>query len=59
VGAEEERRSAAARLELAIHVPHRRSDRRAGIVFVDRQAEVAQVADDDVRDRALLTGWAP
>ena len=60
VRAEEDRRAAAvpARLDAAVQVPHVRADRRAGVVFLDGQAEVAQVARDRVGNRALLTGRA-
>ena len=40
--------------EPAVEVADVRADLRAGVVFVDRQAEIAQVADDGVRDRALV-----
>src|SRR5712691_12525335 len=49
--------SAVAWLETAVEVPHRRADLRAGLVLVDLEPEVAQIADDDVRHGTLLAGW--
>ena len=54
VRAEEDRRPRRRRLEAAEDVAHRRADLRPGVVLVDGRAEIAQVAGDDVGDRALL-----
>ena len=54
VRAEEDRVAAVGRFEAAVDVADVRADLRARIVLVDRQPEIAQVADHDVRNRALL-----
>ena len=54
VGAEEERRAPNCRLETDVDVPHGRPDRRAAVVFVRVEAQPAEVAEHDVRDRPLL-----
>jgi hypothetical protein len=58
VRAEEDRRPAVGRLQPAIDVAHVRAHLCARVVLVDREPEVAQVADDDVGDLALLAGRA-
>ena len=56
VRAEEDRRPAAVpvRPDAAVEVAHVRADGRAGVVLVDGQAEVPQIARDRVRNGTLL-----
>ena len=54
VRAQEERRAVGGRLETCVEVPHRRADACAGVVLVDVEREIAQVAGDRVGDRPLL-----
>ena len=60
VGAQEERDAAvrALRLQAAEQVADRRAHDGAGVVLVDLEREVAQVARDGVRDGPLLAGRA-
>ena len=58
VGAEQERLTRRGRLDPRVQVAHRRADLRAAAVLVDLEAAVPQVADDEIRDRALLAGRA-
>ena len=54
VRAEEERRPFRRRLEPRVDVSHRRADRRTCAVLVRREAEIAQIAEHDIGDGALL-----
>ena len=58
VCAEEEGRSGGRRREPGVDVPHRRADLGAGSVLVGLESEVAQIAEDRVRDGTLLAGRA-
>ena len=58
VGAEQERLPVRGRLDARVEVAHRRADLRPAAVLVDVEAAVAQVADDQIRDRPLLAGRA-
>jgi hypothetical protein len=44
------------RLDARVDVPHRRPDRRTGVVLVRRQPEITQIAEYDVRRCPLLAG---
>ena len=54
VRAEEERLALGRRLERDEDVPHRRADGRPGVVLVGGEPEVADVAEHEVGDGALL-----
>ena len=56
--AQEERLALGSRLEPRVEVAHCRADPRAGVVLVDRQAAVAQIARYEVGDCALFARWA-
>src|SRR5215212_6208728 len=58
--AQKDRRAAAvaAGLDAAVQVAHVRPDRRAGVVLVDAQPEVTEVARDRVGNGTLLAGRA-
>jgi hypothetical protein len=58
VRAEEDRRALGGRLDPREDVPDGRPDRRACIVLVGLQTEVAQIRRDDVGDTAFFPGRA-
>ena len=58
VRAEEERLAFGRWLERDHDVPHRRADRRARVVLVGREAEVADIAEHEIGDCPLRARWA-
>ena len=58
MSAEKDRRAAVRPFEAAVEIADVRADGVARSILVDGQSEVAQVADDRIRNGAFVAGWA-